>query len=97
MKKLLCATGLAVSSLVPAAAFAHTDVSIGIGIGLPVQAPVYVAAQPVYVPQPVTVTYAPPPSVYYYAPQPVVYASPVVHSPYYCPPHEYHGEHHHHH
>jgi hypothetical protein len=75
MKKVLLSAVLGAAGLVPMAASAHTDLSISVGFGVPIAAPV------VYEPAPV-VEYAPPPPVYYaprpvyYAPGPAVYARP---------------------
>jgi len=49
--------GVGLLALVPAAAMAHTDVSIGLNLGGYAPAPVYAEPAPVY--------YAPPPPVYY--------------------------------
>lgn len=65
MKRFLVVAGLALTSLAPLSALAHSNVSLSVGLGFP--APVYVAPAPVY--------YAPPPPVYYYGayqPAPVV-------------------------
>ncbi len=77
-KTLKIAAGLALLSLIPTAAMAHTDVSIGLNLGGGYYrpAPVYVAPAPVYVaPAPV---YVPPPVVYYRPAPPVVYYQPTV-------------------
>lgn len=55
MKKLLLIAGLAIAAAVPMAASAHTDVSIGFNLGLPV----YAYAEPVYQPRVVYREYEP--------------------------------------
>jgi len=76
MNKTLIALGIAVAAVMPAAAFAHTNLSIGVGLGGPVYAPppavVYAPPPPVYV--------APPP-VYEYETPAYVYGPPVVYGP----------------
>src|SRR3546814_5943181 len=65
MNRFLVIAGLALTSLAPLPALAHSNVSLSVGLGFP--APIYVAPAPVY--------YAPPPPVYYYGsyqPAPVV-------------------------
>ncbi|WP_213777302.1 hypothetical protein [Caballeronia sp. dw_276] len=56
---------------------ATAQVRLGINLGVPAPAPVYVAPQPVYAPPPPPVVYAPPPPPVVYAPAPV-YAQPAI-------------------
>lgn len=63
--------------IAPLPSFAHTDLSIGIGLGLP--GPVYYAPPP-----PPVVEYAPPPA--YYVSPPVVYGPRVIYRGWYGDP-----------
>ena len=82
MNKLLVSAGLVAASLMPLAASAHTDLSIGLGFGLPVYgppAPVYYAPPPppVYGYYDNGYGYGPPVG-YYGPPRPVYYGPNVV-------------------
>ena len=75
MKRILTAAALMAVLAIPATAFAHVSVGVGINLG----APGYYG--PAYVAPPPPVYYYPPPAVY--APPPVVYGPP--YNPYYRP------------
>lgn len=84
MNRTLIGLAVVAATAMPVAAFAHTDVSIGLGLGGPVYVPppaVYIAPEPVYAPPPVV--YAQP--GYVYTP-PVVYGPPVVYDDRYYGP-----------
>lgn len=89
MKKLFISLGLATLLAVPAAAFARTDLSIGIGLG----------AAPAYYYEPAPVYYYEPRPAYYYGPPRAYYYGPrVEYREYYGPrydhrPHHNHGRH----
>lgn len=72
-KTLIAIGGLGLAALLPLAASAHTDVSIGLNLG---GYPVYAAPAPVYYTPPQPVYYAPPQPVYY-SPAPVYYGGNV--------------------
>ena len=81
MKRILSAAMLLAVVAMPATAFAHVSVGVGINLG-----------GPGYYPPPVA--YAAPPPVVYYSPPPVVYAppppviyAPPLYGPYYRRPH----------
>lgn len=80
-KQILMTAGLSLAGLLPLAASAHTDLSIGLNLGG--YAPVYEAPPPVY--------YAPPPRVYY-AP-PTYYGPTVVYTRPDWEEHRWHEEH----
>lgn len=75
---LPAAAGLALLALAPAAAFAHTNVSLGINLG-GYYPPAYAPAPTVVYTPPPQVYYAPAPEVYYEAPRRVYYAPYSVH------------------
>jgi hypothetical protein len=79
MKKLLIGLGLITVAAMPLAASAHTDLSIGIGIGG------YYAPPPprVYYYEPEVVEYRHGPPAYYYSPPRRVYGPRVVYRDYY--------------
>ncbi|MFT4047201.1 MAG: hypothetical protein QM661_10980 [Solimonas sp.] len=58
----IAAAGLLLAAVAPLPAAAHTQVSLNVGLGLPLVAPVYVAPAPVYYTPP------PPPPVVVYEP-----------------------------
>ncbi|MDB5987149.1 MAG: hypothetical protein JWR16_2202 [Nevskia sp.] len=84
MNKTLITLGVVAAVAMPVAAFAHTNLSIGLGLGGPVYAPppavVYEQPAPVYVEPPVV--YEQP--AYVYGP-PVVYGPTAVYQGYYGP------------
>ncbi len=77
MKRILMATAMMAAVALPATAFAHVSVGVGINLG----GPGYYAPPPVVYAQPAPYYYAPPPPVVYAAP-PVVYGPPVGYRPY---------------
>jgi hypothetical protein len=87
MNKLFITLGVVTAAAMPVAAFAHTDLSIGLGLGGPVYSPpppavVYEQPAPVYVAPPPPVVYEQP--AYVYGP-PVAYGPTVVYDGYYGP------------
>jgi len=91
MNKLLVTLGVVTAAAMPVAAFAHTELSIGLGLGGPVYSPpppavVYEQPAPVYAAPPPPVVYEQP--AYVYGP-PVAYGPTVVYEGYYGP-HYYH-------
>jgi len=80
--------GGALLALMSGTALAHSDIQLGLSLGIP--APVYVAPAPSYYPPPryyaaPPARYVPPPPAYYSTPAPVYYGSAPGFSVYYGP------------